>query len=48
MTYIFMAVHYPEPGRRDDLYQRMTGMATTLAGTSTSPTRHEAVTHFSL
>lgn len=33
MTFIFMAVHYPEPGRRDDLYQRMAGMADTLAGT---------------
>lgn len=34
MTYIFMAVHYPEPGRRDELYQRMAGMAGALAGTA--------------
>lgn len=33
MTYIFMAVHYPEPGRRDDLYHRMANMAGNLAGT---------------
>jgi heme-degrading monooxygenase HmoA len=33
MTYIFMAVHYPEPGRRDDLYRRMAGVADRLAGT---------------
>lgn len=32
MTYIFMAVHYPEPGRRDDLYKRMAAMGESLAG----------------
>ncbi|HET7016586.1 MAG TPA: hypothetical protein VFI65_21870 [Streptosporangiaceae bacterium] len=32
MTYIFMAVHYPEPGRRDDLYKRMSAMGESLAG----------------
>lgn len=23
MTYVFMAIHYPEPGRQADLYRRM-------------------------
>lgn len=33
MTYIFMAVHYPEPGRLDDVYASMSGMADSMAGT---------------
>src|SRR5260370_19202598 len=32
IAYIFMAVHYPEPGRHDDLHQRMTRMGASLAG----------------
>jgi heme-degrading monooxygenase HmoA len=32
MAYIFMAIHYPEPGRRDDLHHRMTKMAESLSG----------------
>ena len=33
MTYIFMAVHYPEPGTRDDVYASMSAMAESMAGT---------------
>jgi len=33
MTYIFMAVHYPLPGRRDEVHASMTRMAQTAAGT---------------
>jgi heme-degrading monooxygenase HmoA len=33
VTYIFMAVHYPEPGTRDDVYASMSAMAESLAGT---------------
>jgi len=33
VTYIFMAVHYPEPGMRDEVYAGMTGMAGAMAGT---------------
>jgi heme-degrading monooxygenase HmoA len=33
MTYIFMAVHYPEPGRRDQVYASMARMAAGASGT---------------
>ena len=33
MTYIFMAVHYPQPGTSDEVYGRMSGMAESMAGT---------------
>lgn len=33
MTYIFMAVHYPEPGRHDAVYESMREMAGSMAGT---------------
>jgi len=33
VTYIFMAVHYPEPGTRDEVYARMSAMADSMAGT---------------
>jgi heme-degrading monooxygenase HmoA len=33
VTYIFMAVHYPESGTRDDVYASMSGMAKSMAGT---------------
>lgn len=33
MTYIFMAVHYPEPGTRDEVHARMSAMAASMAGT---------------
>ena len=33
MSYLFMAVHYPEPGHRDDVYASMKQMAESLAGT---------------
>ena len=33
MTFIFMAVHYPEPGRVDEVYASMSGMAGAMAGT---------------
>ena len=33
MTYIFMAVHYPEPGTSAEVYARMSGMAESMAGT---------------
>ena len=33
MTYIFMAVHYPEPGTSDAVYARMSAMAESMAGT---------------
>lgn len=33
MTYIFMAVHYPAPGRRDEVYASMVAMAESAAGT---------------
>lgn len=33
MAYIFMAVHYPEPGRVDEVYASMSGMADAMAGT---------------
>ncbi|HEY4027703.1 MAG TPA: hypothetical protein VGO86_14850 [Candidatus Dormibacteraeota bacterium] len=32
MAYIFMALHYPEPGRHEDVYQRMTAMAGSMTG----------------
>ena len=32
MTYIFMAVHYPAPGRLDDVYASMKQMAASAAG----------------
>jgi len=33
VTYIFMAVHYPESGSRDGVYARMSAMAESMAGT---------------
>ncbi len=33
MTYIFMAVHYPAAGRRDEVYASMATMAESAAGT---------------
>src|SRR5262249_19924403 len=33
VTYIFMAVQYPEPGRLDDVYASMSGMVDSMAGT---------------
>jgi hypothetical protein len=33
VAYIFMAVHYPEPGMRDEIYAGMTGKAESMAGT---------------
>lgn len=33
MACIFMAVHHPEPGRREEIYLRMREMAAGLAGT---------------
>lgn len=33
MSYLFMAVHHPEPGRRDDVYASMRRMAESMAGT---------------
>ncbi|MGI9007499.1 MAG: antibiotic biosynthesis monooxygenase [Streptosporangiaceae bacterium] len=33
MTYIFMAVHYPEPGWQDGVYESMRAMAGSMAGT---------------
>ena len=33
VAYIFMAVHYPEPGKLDDIYASMAGMADAMAGT---------------
>lgn len=33
MTYIFMAVHYPAPGRRDEVYASMARMAAGASGT---------------
>jgi heme-degrading monooxygenase HmoA len=33
VTYIFMAVHYPETGTRDDVYSSMSAMAESMAGT---------------
>jgi heme-degrading monooxygenase HmoA len=33
MTYIFMAVHYPAPGKLDDVYASMQQMAASAAGT---------------
>jgi heme-degrading monooxygenase HmoA len=33
VTYIFMAVHYPEPGTRDHVYASMSAMAESVAGT---------------
>ena len=32
MPYIFMAVHYPAPGRRDEIHASMKSMAARLAG----------------
>jgi hypothetical protein len=32
VTYVFMAIHYPEPGRQAELYRRMADMARSLAG----------------
>ena len=34
MTYIFMAVHYPEPGTSEQVYTRMSAMADSMTGTS--------------
>jgi heme-degrading monooxygenase HmoA len=33
VSYLFMAVHYPEPGRRDDVYASMQRMAESMTGT---------------
>jgi len=33
VTYIFMAVHYPEPGKIDEVYAGMSAMADSMAGT---------------
>ena len=33
MTYIFMAVHYPAPGKLDEIYASMRQMADSAAGT---------------
>jgi hypothetical protein len=33
VTYIFMAVHYPEPGRHDAVYESMRKMAGSMTGT---------------
>jgi heme-degrading monooxygenase HmoA len=33
VSYIFMAVHYPEPGALDDVYASMSRMAGSMAGT---------------
>jgi quinol monooxygenase YgiN len=33
VTYIFMAVHYPEPGARDNIYASMSRMAESMAAT---------------
>jgi heme-degrading monooxygenase HmoA len=33
VTYIFMAVHYPEPGASEQVYKRMSAMAGSMAGT---------------
>jgi heme-degrading monooxygenase HmoA len=33
MTYIFMAVHYPRPGRHDAVYESMRALAGSMAGT---------------
>ena len=32
MSYIFIAVHYPEPARRDEIYASMVAMASSLTG----------------
>jgi hypothetical protein len=32
VPYVFMAIHYPEPGRQADLYRRMAAMAESMAG----------------
>jgi heme-degrading monooxygenase HmoA len=31
VSYLFMAVHYPEPGHRDDVYASMKRMAESMA-----------------
>ena len=33
MSCLFMAVHHPEPGRRDDVYASLQRMAESMAGT---------------
>ncbi len=33
MAYILMAVHYPQPGTRDEVHARMSAMAGSMAGT---------------
>jgi heme-degrading monooxygenase HmoA len=33
VSYLFMAVHYPEPGHRDDVYASMKQMAESMTGT---------------
>lgn len=33
MSYIFMAVHYPAPGRLEEVHESMRRMATAAAGT---------------
>jgi Antibiotic biosynthesis monooxygenase len=32
MSYIFMAVHYPEPSRREEIYASMAAMAHAVSG----------------
>ena len=32
MTYVFMAIRYPEPARQADLYRRMADMAESIRG----------------
>jgi hypothetical protein len=32
VTYVFMAIHYPEPGRQADLVRRMADMAEPMGG----------------
>jgi Antibiotic biosynthesis monooxygenase len=33
VTYVFIAIHYPAPGRGDEVYQRMLAMASGAVGT---------------
>jgi len=40
VTYVFMAIHYPEPGRRADLYRRMADMAESIHGGQRRAQRH--------
>jgi hypothetical protein len=32
VTYVFRAIHYPEPGRQDDPFRRMAGLAESMGG----------------